>query len=187
MKKRPPPPECVIKRQPDADGSDASDSPFAGLTPKQRAFLGAYSVCGDISTAREIAGIGYWTHSEWHKRQPRYREAFKVAKQIAADEIEAAAVRRAVQGTRRFKFHQGKPVMVPNPATGEPEHYYDTEYADTLMLAMLKATKPEKYRERQHIQTSIENDHRVAGLAPEEVRQKMFERLKELADTYQKS
>lgn len=59
------------------------------------------------------------------------------AEQEAADKLEREAWRRAVEGTNKPVFYQGV------------ECGYIREYSDTLMTLLLKAHRPEKYKDRQ--------------------------------------
>jgi hypothetical protein len=54
----------------------------------------------------------------------------------AARTLEDAAVRRAHEGLRKPVWYKGKIVG------------YETEYSDTLLLAVPKANNPEKFRDR---------------------------------------
>lgn len=58
--------------------------------------------------------------------------------------LELEARRRACEGVERKKFHQGEPVI--DPVTGK--HYVEREYSDILLICLLKAHRPKKYRER---------------------------------------
>jgi len=76
----------------------------------------------------------------------------------AADLLEAEARRRAIEGLRRVKFDRGRPIMVPvvgddglvvKDVDGNPKlvPYVEHEYSDTLLIFLLKAALPGKYRE----------------------------------------
>ena len=58
--------------------------------------------------------------------------------------------RCAIEGVRREKFHQGKPVI--DPETGKPD--YEHVYGDVLLIFRLKALRPEMYRERYEVKQS---------------------------------
>ncbi len=48
--------------------------------------------------AREAANVGRSSHYRWKEADPVYEEAFEMAKEDAADILEAEAKRRAVDG-----------------------------------------------------------------------------------------
>lgn len=128
---------------------------------KRAKFLRAYASCGTITHAAEAAGVHRATHYEWLD-DPGYAVAFDQANAEAVERLEAEARRRAVDGCRRYKFHQGLPVLI-HCDKSDPEafkvtndagkdawvkHYYELEYSDSLLLALLKARDPERFRER---------------------------------------
>lgn len=62
--------------------------------------------------------------------------------QVATAMLEDEALRRARDGMIRFQFSKdGKPLM--HPVTGKP--YFELEYSDTLLLALLRGRIPERY------------------------------------------
>ena len=107
------------------------------------AFLDAYAITDSVTRAAVAAGVSRRVHYQW-LGDADYFEAFEAAKEIAAEVLEAEARRRAVEGLRKYKFHDGKPVL--HPETGEP--YYELEYSDTLLIFKLKGALPEKYADR---------------------------------------
>lgn len=71
---------------------------------------------------------------------------------MAADRLEQEAIRRAVDGTNKPVFFQGEIVG------------FEKEYSDTLLVLLLKAHKPDKYRERSDVRINL------AQLSDEELR-----------------
>lgn len=114
------------------------------LTIKQREFLAAFSEMGVLKTASMIAGTSVGTHKKWVLENEDYAEAFELAKQQACETLEAEARRRAVAGVKRYRFYKGKPII--DPVSKQP--YYDLEYSDTLLILLMKANMPEKYKDR---------------------------------------
>jgi hypothetical protein len=115
----------------------------------QRAFLIAYARVGTVTRAATAARVDRATHQNWMKYPgppgEAYRLAFEQAEAMAADILEDEARRRAVEGLVRYQFDRaGNPLMFP----GTKKPYYELEYSDTLLLAQLKANRPDKYRER---------------------------------------
>ena len=104
--------------------------------PKQAAFLAAYAKLGNITAAAAASGCDPSNHRVTWKKNPRYMEAFKEAHKQAVELMEAEAIRRATRGTDEPVFHKGKPCGSIR------------RYSDTLLIFLLKAAKPKKYRER---------------------------------------
>ena len=127
-----------------------------GNHPNKRAFLKAYSDTCSITKAAKAIGCSRQLHYHWIAKDPRYRDAFHETEYVVADTLEGEAARRATEGVRRQKFYRGRPLMLPCKE-GEPEAvkqkgggyarpYYEYKYSDTLMMFLLKAAMPEKYR-----------------------------------------
>lgn len=106
------------------------------LTPKQRRFLKCFEACASVTQAARWAKISRETHYEWLRTSAVYIAAFAESQPRAARALEDEAVRRAHQGLRKTVRYKGRIVG------------YETEYSDTLMLALLKGNNPEKFRER---------------------------------------
>jgi len=89
-----------------------------------------------------------------------YDDAFQTAKEVAADHLEAEAIRRAVEGTTKIRTHNGQMIMIPAyTPDGQPiidaetgkillVPLIDHEYSDTLLIFLLKAARPAKFRDR---------------------------------------
>lgn len=116
----------------------------------QTKFLAAYSALGLIGGAARAAGISRNAHYWWLANDKDYPPKFEAAQQEANESLEREARRRAVEGTVRLKFYKGKPII--DPRTGKP--YVEREYSDRMLEIALKAHMPEKYTERQKIETS---------------------------------
>src|SRR5690348_15520463 len=74
----------------------------ARVNPKaqhQARFLAAYAKCGCIVQAAQCARIDRTTHYVWMRCDPTYLVRFKATQEIAADELEAEARERAIEGT----------------------------------------------------------------------------------------
>jgi hypothetical protein len=107
---------------------------FPGFPARQRAFLIAFAVSGQVLKSSEVAGVHWTTHYFWKKRSPKYLEAFHMAEQIAADFMEDEIHRRAFEG-------------IDKPVTwrGEITDTYK-EFSDLLAMFRLKKLRPE-YRD----------------------------------------
>lgn len=121
---------------------------FPGLThrnrARQRAFLVAFTKTGTVTRAAKAARVERRTHTNWLK-DDAYAEAFEDAKEMAADYLEDEARRRALKGLVRYRFSKdGTPLT--HPVTKKP--YYELEYSDHLLVALLKGNRPSKFRDR---------------------------------------
>ncbi len=124
-----------------------SESPFPKIAhPYKRAFLAAFRETGNVRLAREVAKVGRSSHYRWLEKDPEYREAFDVAKEDAADVLEAEAHRRAVDGWE-------EPVGWYKGVAGGTVR----RYSDVLLIFLLKALRPERYRERYEIKGTLAN------------------------------
>lgn len=161
-----------------------SDDTAQNFTPKKRprwakAFLSAMTESGNVRLACEAAGIQRRTAYDLREADETFLADWEHAQEEAADLLEQEARRRAYEGLRRVKFDRGKPIMVPaigadglmvKDQSGNPEMvpYVEHEYSDTLLIFLLKATNPEKYRERSDVRHSGHID--VSKLSDDELR-----------------
>lgn len=111
---------------------------------QKRAFLDRFKVVGNITRVCREIKLNRRTVYLWQETDDTFAAEFRQAEIEATETLEAEAHRRAVEGLRRLKFDKG--VAVLDPATGEP--YTELEYSDTLLIFLLKARAPEKYREK---------------------------------------
>lgn len=132
---------------------------------KKRAFLAAFAECGNVTEAADSVGIHRRTHYDWLANDPDYAAAFAEAEDEAVDRLETEARRRAVEGVRNEKSHYFKGDLVGVDV--------ETKYSDTLLIFLLKALRPEKYRERfetKHV-GEVHHTHAVdwTGLTDDEL------------------
>lgn len=140
-----------------------------GKEINQKKFLAAYRVCGNISRAAKAAKIDRRQHYTWLDDDADYKTAFNIAHEDAIDMLEDEARRRAIEGTRRFKFHNGKPIR--DPKTKKP--YSELDYSDTLLIFLLKGARPDIYRDNSRVQFdgSISHAGKVNVYIPDNGRQ----------------
>lgn len=108
---------------------------------KQRSFLIAYSVLGNVTAASRASHVSRKSHYEWINDQAeaeRYKAAFEDAHRQACDAIDIEIYDRAMRGVRTAKWHNGKIVGF--------EYVKDT----TLLIFYAKGAMPEKYKDRLH-------------------------------------
>jgi hypothetical protein len=114
---------------------------------KQRAFLAAYAKCGNITRAAALAKVARSRHYEWMD-DPDYAAAFGAAGEEACDLLESEARRRAVDGIEEPVVYQGE-LSVKLDTLGRRTIHPLTirRYSDVLLIFLLKAQRPDKYRD----------------------------------------
>ncbi len=138
---------------------ETGDGEFIELTQNQISFLSAYRQTGVIRQAAESAQVDRTNHSRWLRESPDYAKAFDEAKRDAVDTLEIEARKRAIDGLRSYKFHHGMPIQNPLWKEGDPEEekwYYETSFSDRLLELLLRAHRPEVYRDHQSIEVAGE-------------------------------
>jgi len=95
----------------------------------------------NVSEAARAVGISRTTAYE-HRADAQFALAWDEAEQEAADRLEREAWRRAVDGVDKPVTHQGKITATYK------------EYSDRMLEMLLKAHRPEKYRERVSAEVS---------------------------------
>ncbi len=119
------------------------------LTPQETlvakdTFLRAFGIMGNVRAACIQANVSRETVYKWLKRDKKFATAYnEYAVPDSVDFLESEAFRRAVQG-------------VEEPVISHGEVVYDDDgnivtvkkYSDALLMFLLKARAPQKYRER---------------------------------------
>ena len=113
----------------------------------RRAFLKVFAECGVVGLAAEAAGVSAGQVRRSRREDPEFAEQYREARERACDALEAEARRRGLKGVVRKKFDKGRPLI--DPAT--KKQYVEYEYSDTLLIFLLKAHRPAKYRERHEV------------------------------------
>lgn len=103
---------------------------------KQEKFLDVLRETCNVSEAARTSGAGRRTVYEWREKDEAFAAEWDEAEQEAADKLEREAWRRAVEGT-------DKPVTFQGVITATYK-----EYSDRMLELLLKAHKPEKYKDR---------------------------------------
>jgi len=115
---------------------------------KKRAFIAAYQATASVHAAGRAAKVRPELHYQWLKSDAVYRTAWETVQDQAAQTLEDEAVRRAREGVKSMRIHQGLPVKHGRKIL------YDVEYSDQLLLALLKRFRPALYRERTETQVT---------------------------------
>jgi hypothetical protein len=109
---------------------------------KDRFLLRFRQTHGDITRACRYSGIARSTYYNWLKGED-FAQRFNNAREEIVDALEAEAWRRGVAGVRKPLFYKGKTIKNDNG-----KDIVIREYSDQLLLALLRANAPEKYREK---------------------------------------
>lgn len=111
------------------------------------AFLTELALRGNVSDAAAAAGIARRTAYEWRDTDAAFADAWTEALETAIDAMEREAHRRAVEGVE-------KPLIGRVGKDQDGIITYVRDYSDSLMTLLLKAHRPDKYRERSDVQVS---------------------------------
>lgn len=111
------------------------------------AFIDELRKRGNVSEAAAASGIGRRTAYELRDRDPDFAAAWEDAINAAVDAMEGEAWRRAVEGV-------DEPVFGRVAKDEDGQIGVIRKYSDSLMQTLLKAHRPEKYRERAEVQHS---------------------------------
>jgi hypothetical protein len=101
----------------------------------QKEVIAAFEETGNITAACKKVRVPRRTFYNWLKK-PAFEKMYNEALPMALGVLEDEARRRAVDGTLKPVFYKGQPV-------GKIR-----EYSDTLLIVLLKAHAPAKYKEK---------------------------------------
>jgi len=152
-------------------GKEVAMSARANRTPKKvQTFLDELSKCGNVKDACVAAGVGRRTVYDWRAKDPEFAQAWDSALDEAADTMEREAFRRAVEGTEKPVFGS----LGKGKGTGEVGRI--REYSDTLLIFLLKAARPEKYRERTETRHTGLTAEQAANLSNDDLEAELKKR-----------
>lgn len=113
------------------------------VTPNARArFLEFLRKTGNVSYSAKEAGFARFSFYRLRKKDPDFAADWDDAVEEATDSLELEARRRALQGCDKPVYQKGELVG------------HVREYSDHLMVTLLRAHRPEKFRDR------IDHEHR---------------------------
>lgn len=113
---------------------------------KQMEFLEAFVELISVSRAAKKAKLSYRTIVyDWIRDDADFKKAYERACEIATFKLEDEAIRRAFEGTLKPVYQGGKKIGTIR------------EYSDTLLIVLLKARAPEKYKERSSSELTGKN------------------------------
>lgn len=114
------------------------------LTANVRATILAQLAAGySMDAAARAAGVARQSVWQWRQEDPEFHAAFEQAYEQGTDVFEDEARRRAVEGTDKPIYQRGECVGTVR------------EFSDGLLTLLLKARRPEAYRERQDVQLGV--------------------------------
>ncbi len=118
-----------------------TEKPKRGVNRLAReAFLAALASGWSVSKAALVADVARASIYRHRAADPTFAAAWDEALETGSDAIEDEARRRAVDGVSRPVFYKGK-------VCGTVQ-----ECSDSLLLAILRARRPEKYRDNSKIE-----------------------------------
>lgn len=103
---------------------------------KQEEFLGYLVNLANVTRSARRAKIARQTVYDWLESDDSFKIRFDKAVKIGLGVLEDEATRRAVEGVLKPVYQKGKKVGTVR------------EYSDTLLIVLLKAQAPEKYKDR---------------------------------------
>jgi len=155
------------------------------LPVKQRLklYLEALSECGAVTVAAKYAEIGFFMLKYYRDRLPEFAQAEAEAKEKAHDVMYQEARRRAIIGndTGRRAYiwvdKDGKDVL-PNTKGAHRVPVAIREYSDTLLIFLMKASKPDVYRERYNVNYNFREKRELTAKAKITVNNELIEALR---------
>lgn len=103
-------------------------------------FLNTLKLGGHVLNAAQVAGVTRQAAYKARQADEKFAVAWADAIEEATETLERVALRRATVGTKRPVFYQGKVVGSIS------------EVSDTLLIFLLKARRPDVYRDNATLQ-----------------------------------
>lgn len=139
-------------------------------TEKDEIFFTEFGRIANVTTACALAGYSRTSVYEWRKADSEFAQRWANAEQTATEHLEAALYERAVFGVTRFEpmLYKGKVVVTKEI----------TEYSDTAAIFLLKARKPEMYRETLKIEVDWASEVKELGIDPQQYLAQVVEQVR---------
>ena len=120
---------------------------------RRAAFLKALTDTGNVSAAARAAKASRSRAYQLKAADPGFAAEWADALETAIDALDAEARRRALDGVETPHFHQGRVAGTVR------------KYSDTLLMFLLRAHRPDRYRERPGggSEADAENDDDLAA------------------------
>lgn len=113
-------------------------------------FLERLSQGSTVTDACKAAKISRATVYRYRDADPEFDAAWSEVHEASTEQMEAEAFRRAVRGVQKPVYHLGKRVGSIR------------EFSDTLLIFLLKARRPDTYRERVSVDDERDRRERQA-------------------------
>jgi hypothetical protein len=110
-------------------------------------FLQHLAGSGNVSASAEAACLSRSTFYTLRKHDEEFAAAWADAVETATDALEAEARRRAVEGYEEYVTCKDGLVLGPD---GQP--VMQRRYSDSLMALLLRAHRPDKFRDRASVE-----------------------------------
>lgn len=126
---------------------DNTDNTSKKETKERRwwpAFFDALGRTGNVLLSCKAAHIGRRAVYTQRNKSDRFRKLWDEALEDATDMLEAEARRRGMHGTERGVYYKGRKIDTVK------------ETSDTLLIFLLKAHRPEKFRDNYDLKRLIE-------------------------------
>ena len=145
MPRRKKPPGKARPTSPRADSEFPEKRNPPANEPKPRRqwkepFLLSFAASGNVLQSCLVAGVDRTTAYKAYHGDEAFKKAWQSAEEDAADLLEAEATRRAVEGVDKPVFYMGEEVATVK------------EYSDQLLIVLLKARRPGRFRENVKVQ-----------------------------------
>lgn len=127
-------------------------------------FFQALAADGVVGRACELAGYARFSVYDYRRKDPEFRQRWAEALERSTERLEAEAFRRANEGHSSYVVSNGRVVHLEvykrdsegnivvgtdgKPIILERKPLVERKHSDTLMIFLLKARRPEKYRDR---------------------------------------
>lgn len=109
----------------------------------EQKFLDLYAINGNLTVSAAACQVNRSTVQKKIVRNPEFAQLVLEAREEAFDRLEAEAHRRAVNGVEKPVFYMGE-------VCGSIK-----EYSDSLLITLLKACRPGKFRDSATIEQTI--------------------------------
>lgn len=107
-----------------------------GTALKKEKFLKVYAEVANVSQACRLTGIPRNTVKWWQKHDKKFLAGYELAQEEGVEQLEQEARRRALKGVEQPVYQMGHKVGTIQ------------KYSDVLLIFLLNAANPEKYRGR---------------------------------------
>lgn len=129
--------------------------------PRKELFLKALSETGNVAAAARMAELSRNSAYRLRSSDPDFAAGWEDALETATDLLAAEAWRRALEGVEEPRFHKGE------------QQGTVTKYSDGLLMFLLKAHRPQVYRDKAKADDTISKTDREIGDAKERLKDRI--------------